>query len=361
MQPSHSPRSFFRYSLLAVALVSTLTGCKETAPVESTASVVRPAMVQTVSTRDRTILTFNGVVRAEQRADLSFRIGGRLTQVLVNEGDNVLKGQILAKLDDRDLKTALSSAKTERDNVNKEYLRAKKVFETTGAITKSQLDQLKAQLDVAQNRVEDAERKVEYSVLRAPFDGIVGQKFVDNHTQVQANARIFTAHNLDKMEVVIQVPDRIMLDPDRKDAQKAVAELSGIPNVAFPLTLSNFATQADPIAQTYAVSLSFDDLKGYNVLPGMTVKVRSSEKKILAQDMAVMVPLTAISPDNQGKQFVWILKDDNTVSRRLVHVGRVQGHNVTILSGLAMGEKIVVAGVGSLIEGTEVRPYEGEA
>ncbi len=352
--------SFFRYSILAVALMGGLSGCKENASVQDTTDVVRPAMIQTVSSQDRTILTFNGVVRAEQRAELAVRVSGRLTQVLVNEGDRILKGQTLAKLDDRDFKTALSSAKTERNNAKKEYLRAKKVFETTGAFTKSQIDQLKAQWDLTENRVSDAQRKVEYSVLTAPFDGIVGQKFVDNHAQIQANAPIFIAHNLNNMEVVIQVPDRIMLDPSRKNSQQAIATLSGIPNASFPLTLSNFATEADPIAQTYAVSLRFKDLKGYNVLPGMAVKVRSSEKNILEKDMAVMVPLTAISPDNQGKQYVWVVNNDQSVTRRLVHVGRIQGHQITILSGLSLGEKIVVAGIASLTDGLVVRPYEGE-
>ena len=346
---------------VALAFVG-LAGCSTEEPVAEAAPVVRPALVQTVSIHDQADLTFNGVVRAVQRADLSFRIGGRLTDVLVKEGENVKKGQVLAKLDARDIETALASAKTQWQNSESEYLRGKTVYENTQAITKSELDKLKSQRDLAKNAYTEATRKVEYATLKAPFDGIIGQKFVDNHTQIQANSPVFAAQNLEKMEVVIQVPDQIMLS-GRRNNQSATAELSAIPNVFFPLTLANYATQADPVSQTYSVALSFDDLKGYNVLPGMVVKVHPTAKEASnTTSRVVTIPLNAVTPNNQGQQFVWIVNTENQVEQRVVHIGRINGSKVTILSGLNIGEKIVTAGLSSLQKGMVVRPYrEGDA
>ncbi|GAK87793.1 probable Co/Zn/Cd efflux system membrane fusion protein [Vibrio ponticus] len=104
-----------------------LVGCGEEAkaPAE-TAPVVKPALTEIVSASRSDSLSFNGVVRAAERADLSFRVGGLITELLVNEGDRVIKGQVLARLDSRDAQTALASAKLELSNVEVEYQRAKR-------------------------------------------------------------------------------------------------------------------------------------------------------------------------------------------------------------------------------------------
>ncbi|WP_425275308.1 efflux RND transporter periplasmic adaptor subunit [Vibrio rhodolitus] len=332
-----------------------LVGCGEEvkAPAE-TAPVVKPALTEIVSASRSDSLSFNGVVRAAERADLSFRVGGLITELLVNEGDRVIKGQVLARLDSRDAQTALASAKLELSNVEVEYQRAKAIYEKSKAISKSQLDEITTRYNLAKNRRDEAQRQLDYTEIKAPFDGIIGRRFVDNFVQVQANAPVFILHDLDDLEVVIYIPDSVMLSSVA--GTEAKAEVSAIPNHLFDLKLRTYATQADPVSQTYAVVLGFENLDGYRVLPGMTAKVIPAEVEDQALATTITLPIIAVIPDNQGKQYVWVVGAGNKVEKRYVDVGALSRDRVVIKDNLKAGEQVVIAGMSSLQDGMEIRP-----
>ncbi|MGF1750374.1 MULTISPECIES: efflux RND transporter periplasmic adaptor subunit [Vibrio] len=333
-----------------------LTGCQPESKPHALEPAIRPALIETVTRQSNEHLSFNGVVRAAERADLSFRVGGRLTEILAQEGDRVVKGQLLAKLDSRDAEIALASAQLELNNVEAEYRRARTIYDKSQAISKSSLDELTTRFNLATNRRDEAKRQLDYTRVEAPFSGVIGQKLVDNHIQVQANAAIFTLHDLQDMEVVIHIPDSVMLSGLRSTT--AIGEVTAIPNKPFNLHLRTHATQADAISQTYAVVLGFDSLEGYRVLPGMTVKVRPTDENNALVDQLITLPITALVPDNQGKQFVWLVTEENQVIRRYVGVGALSQKRVEISDGLTQGDNVVIAGVSSLKDGMNIRPVK---
>ncbi|MGF1734266.1 efflux RND transporter periplasmic adaptor subunit [Photobacterium satsumensis] len=331
-----------------------LVGCEQKTESQIVEPVVRPALTEVISASRSDSLVFNGVVRAAERADLSFRVGGRLTELLVNEGERVVKGQLLARLDSRDAETVLASAKLELTNTEVEYRRAKAIYDKSKAISKSQLDEITTRYNLAKNRRDEAQRQLDYTRIEAPFDGIIGRRFVDNFVQMQANNPVFTLHNIDDLEVLIHIPDSVMLS--KVSGTEAKAEISGIPNHLFDLALRTFATQADPISQTYPVVLGLSNVQGYRVLPGMTVKVLPIETGEQHLHSTITVPLISVVPDNQGKQFVWVVDSSNTVTKRYVEVGALSRDRVVINANLAIGEQVVIAGVSSLQEGMKIRP-----
>ncbi|KHT62214.1 hemolysin secretion protein D [Photobacterium gaetbulicola] len=342
---------------MAVGLAITglsLFGCGQETEPSVVAPVVRPALTEVVSVSRSDSLSFNGVVRAAERAELAFRVGGRLTELLVGEGERVKKGQVLARLDSRDAITALASAKLELNNTEAEYLRAKAIYDKSKAISKSQLDEVTTRYNLAKNRRDEAQRQLDYTRIEAPFDGIIGRRYVDNFVQMQANNPVFTLHDIDDLEVVIHIPDSVMLSS--VSGTEAKAEINAIPNHLFDLSLKTFATQADPVSQTYPVVLGFKDIQGYRVLPGMAVKVLPVETGAVSQNFTITVPLVAVVPDNQGKQYVWVVAADNTVSKRYVEVGTLSRDRVEITNNLKTGEQVVIAGVASLHDGMKVRP-----
>ncbi|WP_443088445.1 efflux RND transporter periplasmic adaptor subunit [Vibrio sp. LaRot3] len=346
---------------IAVSLSTfALLGCGAEAQPPVQKQSIKPALTEVVQPTYGESLSFNGEVRAAERAELSFRIGGRLSDVYVQEGQKVAQGELLAKLDSRDAKTALASAKIELENVKAEYLRAKAIYDKSKAISKSSLDEITARYNLAKNRYSEAERQLDYTKIEAPFAGIIGKKWVDNHTQVQANATVFTLHDLQDLEVVIQIPDSVMLSG--LHGTKAQAEISAIPRIKFDLSLRTYATQADANSQSYAVVLGFDDVQGYRVLPGMAVKVypAQADSQANADKGLFTLPVTAIVPDNQGKQFVWVVGDNNTVAKRFVEVGNLHKQRVQITDNLEQGERVVIAGVTSLRDGMQVRPMLNE-
>ncbi|TMX31060.1 efflux RND transporter periplasmic adaptor subunit [Vibrio rotiferianus] len=346
-----------KLSAISALLISSLslTGCSDENEVSDVTPLIKPALIEVVTTQSATELSFNGIVRAAESADLAFRVGGKLINIFVKEGDEVSKGQLLASLDDRDAKNALVSAQLEFENVSREYERAQAVFKKSQAISKADLDTITTRYNLARTRVEDAKRHLEYTQIFAPFDGIVGRKLVDNYVQVQANEPILTVHDINDLEVVIHIPHKVMLSG--KEETRAIAEISAIPGQSFPLKLRTVATVADPVSQAYPVVLGFEHLNGFHVLPGMAVKVLPVSTSGNTQNQQITLPLTSIVPDNQGKQFVWIVGSDNKAQKRYVAIGALNKDRIIVTEHLSPGEQVIIAGVSSVKEGMEVRPY----
>ncbi|HHI5410956.1 TPA: efflux RND transporter periplasmic adaptor subunit [Vibrio metoecus] len=357
MNPSFTRSIAAKRSLLSAVIASALllAGCGEAPQVSTPAPIIKPALTEIVASQQASDLTFNGVVRAAQRADLAFRISGRLTDIAVKEGDQVKKGQLLATLDSRDAKTALEAAQLELKNTEQEYRRAKAVFEKTQAISKAELDKVTNRYDLAKNRVEEAKRKLEYTQITAPFDGIISEKVVENFAQIQANQVIMTLQDLNDLEVAIEIPHRVMIAGVRNT--RAIAELSAIPNQQFDLQLRTYSTQASSDSQTYSVVLGFEDLKGFRVMPGMSAKVIPVQENSEGERRLITLPITALVPDNQGKQYVWVVNAQNQAEKRYVEIGPTYKDRVVIQQNLTPGEQVIIAGVSSVREGMQVRPY----
>ncbi|GAA5214141.1 multidrug efflux RND transporter periplasmic adaptor subunit VexC [Corallincola platygyrae] len=331
-----------------------LTGCNSE-PEQTAAPVIRPVLTEVVQAGSMGDLNFTGVVQAANRAELSFRVSGHLTELLLKEGDLVKAGQLLASLESSDAEIALKAAQIELNNSRIEYERAKVLFEQSQAISRSDMDQLTTRFQLAENRVNEATQQLAYTRLVAPFDGIVGQRMVDKHIQLQANEPVMMVHDLNELEIAIQVPDHLM--NANSESGNVFAELSVIPNKQFALSVKSYSTQADPATQTYTVTLSFDDLDGHTVLPGMTARVMANAGD--AEDTHnshVYIPLTAVSPNNLGQQYVWIIRDDNRIEQRFVETGELHGDRIAVIQNLVPGERIAIAGVSSLSSEMDVRP-----
>ena len=349
--------------IISIAIGTLLiSGCNSDETQQEAMQVVttRPALIEVISPSMNAQLRFNGTVRSAERADLAFRINGRVINILVEEGQKVNKGQLLAQLDSRDAKTVLGSARLEYKNSKAEYTRGKAIYQKSQAIAKSDLDTLSTRYNLAKNRLEEATRQLEYTQLTAPFDGIIGRKMIDNHVQIQANAPVLTIHDLDNLEVLINIPDTVMLGELK--GSKALAQISAVPNEQFPLVLSTYGTQADPITQTYPVVLTFEDLRGFNVLPGMTVKVVPVHPSTATNNNAfITIPLTAIVPDNKGSQFVWLVDAQNNIHQRTISAGELLTDRIVITDGLHIGDRIIIAGVTSLKADMKVKPYSDKS
>lgn len=355
-----SPRLSIKRAANAVSIALfgvLLTACNDTEVSQPEKQVIKPAFYEVASATTNESLTFNGIVQSSERAELSFRVSGQLVAINVKEGDYVQKGQLLAALESGDAEIALQSAKVELSNIDTEYKRAKALFDGSKAISASQLDEISTRLNLAKNKEAEAERQLGYTKIVAPFDGIIGRKYIDNYTQIQPNEPVFTLHNPEELEVEINIPDTVMAS--ESNGVDAIAEITSIPDHEFKLSLKAYSTHADDDTQTYSVLLSFSDVGEHRVLPGMTAKVKPVQNTNNAKDLEqIYLPLTAVVPDNKGNQFVWVIGADNTLEKRFVSVGELNGKRVAIESNLKEGEKVVIAGLSALLDGMQVRPVE---
>ena len=354
-----SSRDRFSAILMAVFFLFFLFSCskkEEKAAVE----VIRPVKMMAIASGGEAFKrAFPGKVQASQEVDLSFKVSGPLIELPVKEGKGVKKGQLLARIDPRDFKTNLDQAKARSLEAQQQFKRYKDLY-IQKQVSKADFDKYKSSSDVARAEQTDARHALEDTYLKAPFAGVIAEKFVDNFQDVQAKQPIVSLQNVSSIEIHINVPEALMaMAMDKKDAI-AMAEFSTAPGKQYKLSVKEFSTRADPQTQTFQVTLLMKQPEDVNVLPGMTANVVVTGASTEGTDDQIVIPAIAVFADESGTSHVWVVNPKtNKTHRRKVTTGNLTGkESIRITGGLAPGEMIAIAGVTQLREGMKVRAMD---
>jgi RND family efflux transporter MFP subunit len=355
-----------------VWLVASLSGfvgaCGQEAPVEQ-AEVARPIKMMRIGedAGGRT-LEVPGSVSAAQSADLSFEVSGRMLARIVEEGQLVEAGDVVAKLDARDYVAQRNGARARRDTAKADYDRYTKAFENN-AVTEQQVSRSKGQLDISQAELDIAEKALQDTELRAPFGGRIARRLVDDFANVRLKQPVMVLQDESSLELRVAVAERDWTrgetDISRDDITRRInprVEIASLRGRFFPAYVKALSNSADPVTRTYEVTFGFESPTDVNVSPGMTGKVivdLYAENRAKG-DAPVSVPSNAVVADEQGNAYVWVV-DPSTmrVAIRAVEPGELSGAAVPILSGLSGGDMVVVSGVNSLTDGMLVRDLSG--
>lgn len=349
--------------LLTLFVAFLISGCSQPTEKESTEVPLR--LVKTVQIGEpgqSFVRELPGVVAANQQADLSFRIAGNLTEILVREGDEVSAGQVLAKLDDTDTQIRLKSDQASYDKALADFNRGQALV-GNGTISQSEYNQLESSKASAEAALESTKQNIQYSTLTAPFSGFIAKRIVDNFEEVQAKQTVYVLQDISSIDIKIDVPESIMIITGEHARPNVVAMFDAIPDKTFPLTFKEVATQADPETNTYEVTMSMPRVLGYNILPGMSVTARATPPTELTQFAnSVFVPAQAVLEDSEGRfAFVAVPSDSGTalVERRSVVTGVMSSVGLEIVSGLNTGEHLIIAGMSKMYSGLQVRWNKG--
>ena len=341
----------------------------------------------------QTLLNASGYVTPRRRATIAAKITGRVTGVFFDEGTHVHEGQLLASLDDSDVKRALDSARAERNatqaaiadfevqlkNANLELYRAGELHK--GGVQSQQTldnasmlaDSLKAKIELAKQqvaaseaRINEAQQAVDNCTIRAPFDGIVVSKDAQVGEMVSpisagggfTRTGIATIVDMKSNEIEVDVNEsyiaRVM------PQQKVKATLDAYPDRELDGKVRTVIPTADRQKATVKVRITFDKLEDF-ILPDMGVKVafldeeqpqakhKNSEK---GPQPVAYIPKGAVKGDSKSS-FVWLLSDGK-VERRAVSLGMDRGTDVAVLAGLNPGDSLVVKGPENLHDGDKV-------
>jgi RND family efflux transporter MFP subunit len=184
---------------------------------------------------------------------------------------------------------------------------------------------------------------------------VVVRRHVENFQTVQAKEPVVSLQNVDELEIVIHVPERVVRSEPRRAAGSAV--FADLPDRRFPVTLKAFAAEADPQTQTYEVVLGLVQPADVRVLPGMSVEVLPEAAAAGAAPRPILIPLKAVVAGPDGTPSVWVVDPASSrVSARPIEVGPVSGDAILVREGLEAGERIATAGVHHLRDGMLVRP-----
>lgn len=343
-------------------------GCR--APEEAPEPVVRPVRWLEVqpapATRSR---SFTGTARAGLESQLSFRIGGTVEHVGVVVGDDVRRGEEIARLDDTDARlrikqaeASLDQARAARRKAEADYDRVRGLYENSNA-SKSDLDAARAQAESARSRVEAAEqalalarRELGYSRLLVPVDGAIASVTVEENENVQPGQTIALLTSGERPEVEIGMPEQVISQV--REGESAEVAFDALPGTVFPATVTEVGV-ATTRASTYPVKVRLDVEDG-SIRSGMaaTVSFRFAEGD---GETRWVLPPVAVGEDRDGR-FVFRLEsgDDDlwTARRHPVVVGDLTADGLEIVEGIETGDRVATAGLRRLLDGQAVRLLE---
>lgn len=319
--------------------------------------VVRPVKTFVYGSADaRRQLRYPARVYANRTVEVAFEVTGKIAELPVVRGQEVKKGTLLARLDQRDFKNALAGAEARLKEATATLSRLQKAAQS-GAVAPQQVDEALARKNSAEAAMRIRRKALGDSELRADFDGVVAQRYVEQFQNIVAKQPIFSMQDISQLEIRVTIPESDMVRSD-SDAGTMIAVFAAAPGREFPLTVKEFALEPDPVTQTFLVTLLMPRPEKIELLPGMTATVIWSPPADW-YDRAPVIPAVAVGGRPGETPWVWVIDPGaKTVSRRQVKVRQiVQDDMIEIRSGLKEGEVVATAGVYHLEEGMKVREF----
>ncbi|MBZ9861893.1 efflux RND transporter periplasmic adaptor subunit [Mesorhizobium sp. CA12] len=338
-----------------------LGGCSQE-KAEVVQEVVRPVKVVEIGeARTTRQLDYSGSVRARIEMNLGFRIAGKVTERLVDIGQHVNEGDVLARVDPSDYELSVKSAQASLDAAERQVetvdlarKRAEQLYAKNFA-PKSQLDQARlaydqavATRDAARSTLAQAQNQVHYTDLKASQAGIVTAISADVGQVVGAGTPVMTVAVDGEKEVSIAVPE--MDIAGFKPGKEVKASFWSDEGLTLDGRVREVAGSADPQSRTFAVRVSLPN--DPRVLLGMTANV---EATVGSKAQLVSIPLTAMT-EKDGKQIVWTVdRASETVHLRPIKVANFTADGVAVADGLKQGDVVVAAGTQFMTENLKVK------
>lgn len=343
-----------KLSALGLAML-TLAGCKP-----ATEHRTKNPMVvdtYTVSTPiESQYRNFNGQVMPAELTPLAFRLDGELAGIMVQEGDSVTKGQVVAMLDDSKLRQGLSDAQARYELALKQFKRGEELHANT-MISKAELDELRASYKLAKANLGSAQSRMSYTRLKAPFDGVISSVIKKKHEAVTPGETIVSIYQDNNVYVKVSVSDSVlaMLKPEtRSERYQPVATFAGHQG-RYPMSYLEHTSELHPQSQTYEFWLSMPQID-QSVLPGTSAKV-SVDLIEAGLNMAegFQLPMTAIEAGASSQDFyVWKL-EGGKAHRYEINVDQINGTGALVSSGIKQGDVLVSSSLRKLREGMEIK------
>ena len=344
----------------AAALAATLAACGEAPPpVVSAPRQVEVAVVEASRISETARLT--GDVQARDEVELGFRIGGKVVERLVNVGDSVVAGQVLARLDTETERNALNAAKAVRVAALGEVEQTRGTFERQdhlmrqGFTTRRQFEQALAAKEVAQARLDEADAQVAiaqdrlgFAELRADAPGVVTTRNLETGEVVQPGQVVLRLARDSGRDAVFDVSPRF-LDQKPADGQFRVS-LASDPERSALGRVREISPQADPVTGTFRIRVGLDH-------PPAVMQLGSTVVGVLEKSSSLVVSVPSSALTVQGSDAaVWVVDPGSLrVGLRRIEVMRFEYARVIVMQGLEPGETVVSAGIQALHPGQVVQ------
>jgi RND family efflux transporter MFP subunit len=305
-----------------------------------------PVPVEVAMVERREMSSFyvtTATLEPEKKVDILAKIGGQVYEIIAEEGAFVKKGDLLARLDDREQKIALEQERINRDQQKREVERLQSMHEQD-LISDKEFDDIKFQYELAKNKYESALLGYEWTRIRAPFDGVVTERAVDAGEHINIGTKLFVMADTTPLQLTMYLPEVELKSIEVGQVVEITPDIN--PDMKFTGEVIRVAPEVDQRTGTVKVTA----VSRGGGFPGSFVRV-----KIITdtRDGTMAVPRRSVVAD-AGDRYVFVAEAD-TVRRIKVEVGYEDESFSEILAGIADTDTVVTAGVGAIREGTKIK------
>jgi membrane fusion protein (multidrug efflux system) len=351
---SHSASIQTRFGgLLVVASAALASGCGVG---EASIAVEAPptAMVPVVTAqpfRGEAVALNGGTVNlvADSEAAVIAKVQGEVTEILVEEGDVVKAGQILARLDKDRLSLELAQAVADLNRLKQEYRRNVALHER-GLVSEGAFENLRYDMEALDAAYRLAQLELDYSEIRAPIDGVISERLIKVGNTLLSGDPVFRITDGNSLIAYLYVPQSDLYHFDV--SQPAELFLDALPGESFGAEILRISPRIDPKTGTFKVTLSVDQGDG-SLRAGMFGRVRVAYE---IHEDALLVPSEAVLAEDSDSA-VYVV-EDGVARRRTISVGLSSAAGIEVLSGLDGSENVIVVGQASVKDGTPVSRQE---
>lgn len=339
--------------LAVLALIGTVAipGCGTGEASVTTAAEVRaatPVPVEiTAPVRADIFATYHATstIESDSDAPVLAKVSGEVVELLVEEGDRVVAGQVLARLDGERLRLEMLAAKADLERVNGELERYDDLA-ARGLVSAAMYDGLTFDADALRARFELARLNYEYSEIRATISGVVSSRNIRLGQHVTADTVAFRITDSSELVAYLQIPQTELAKFER--GHSAMLEVDAMPDAAFAAEIVRISPTIDTRNGTFKATAVISNEEGH-LVPGMFARFTVAYEK---HEDALLIPRIAVVEEDD--EAVVYVVNDGAVTRRIIETGVTTGDQVEILNGLVESEDIVVVGHAGLRDGSKV-------
>lgn len=288
-----------------------------------------------------------GTLKANSSVVLSPEVSGRITNVGFSDGTSVDKGTLLFQLDDRTQQAQLNEARARVNLSEIEYKRIQKLFKQKAA-SENDLDSAAANLSINQSQAEFAQAQLKKLAIKAPFKGMIGLHSISAGEYVNAGQDLVTLVDLTTLKFDFALPEIYLSKV--KLAQRIEITTPAFPNQVYSGTVTAISPAINEQSRSFMVRALINN-ENLELRPGLFA---SAILEISKNDNALLVPEQALIP--QGQQYFVMKVVDGKVEQVPVKIGQRRKAEVELVSGLSVGDVVIIAGQIKLQPGAPVTP-----
>ena len=332
---------------LGIIIISTLllSACKEQVYEEKFIEKVKVRTTKVIEKEMSIPVHCSGKLSLKKESKMSFKTGGIISGIFVDEGQRVKKGQILATLNLSEIQAQVNQAKLGLDKAERDFRRANNLYQDS-VVTLEQLQNATTALDIAKSNMGIAEFNLQFSTIKAPSNGRILKRVAEENEIVGPGTPVFFFASTDNEWVVrVNITDKDIFLLQLNDT--AEIKFDAYPDKFFTATVSEIGNSADPYTGTYEVELTLKPINTQFASGLITsVDIYSSKNETFK-----IISVNALIEGNETEGYIYQVINKDKIKKLKIKIYKISDENLIITSGVEAGAEIIIEGV-SYVNGT---------